>query len=123
VPRTAAQVGDGRPDGGLGEHAQAEGQGGRSNVVALFQAQGGGDRRQVLLGVLAVRRAACATPGILLLAHREEAEDLTVTEHPGGHAQPCSGLRDAHMGNSNNLLSRTARSACAKHLNPVASSA
>jgi hypothetical protein len=62
VAGTAAQVGDGRAGGRVGQHAEPERERGRGDVVLLLDPQRGGDRRHVLVGELPVRLAAPGGP-------------------------------------------------------------
>jgi hypothetical protein len=57
-PDPAAQLGDLGPDPGLGQHPQAEGQGGRADVQPPLQVQGQRYRGHVLITELAMPRAA-----------------------------------------------------------------
>jgi hypothetical protein len=93
VAGATAEVGHGRADGGVGEHAEPERQRGRGDVVLLLDPQRGDDRRQVLVGELPVRLAA---PGRPVPQWRQQPQVLPVAEHPGGQAEPGGGFRDPH---------------------------
>ena len=88
-----SQVGDGGARRRVGQHPQPEGKRGRRDVEAPLDGEGGRDRGQVLLGELPVGVAPPVRP---VPQGRQQAEVLPVAEHPGGHAEPGSGLSYAH---------------------------
>jgi hypothetical protein len=93
VAGSAAQFGDGGADGGLGQHAEPEGQGGGRDVELALDRQPYRDRVEVGVGELAVRLATAGWP---VAQRRQQAEVLPVAEHPGGHAEPGGSFSDPH---------------------------
>jgi hypothetical protein len=119
-----AEIGDLRPYGWLGEHAQAERQRGRGDVVAAFDRERKPDRVQVvlvepaMLGGCGSGRRRLAGPrlrwsrlaqarragwpawqapgGAMFTDRRKQAERVPVPEHPRGGAETLRGFRNAH---------------------------
>ena len=70
-------------------------------------------------GLAAEARAADGLPSSGVMAGgcwpadgRQQAEQVPVAQHPGRGIEPLRGLCDAHEGESNILMSRTALWAC-----------
>ena len=109
----AAEIRDSGADRGFGQHTQAERQRRGADIVPALELESGGDRLQVGLAELAMRRPArraqparsapaarsrssTGWPGQRVANLGQEAEILAIAEHASRRAKPPSGLRDTH---------------------------